>query len=409
MQEYSWHHGAMSMLPGNEADLLRQARTKLQKLLGAGWEINALEPGQAAVELNAPSANYTFDEIWLLEPARGRIKPAMVLVETKLTPVTPRAASELVDRLYRAVDEGYRTRQEAPGGQVLVVAPWISARSREVLEGKGVGYLDLTGNVDIRISRPAVVIRTDGARQSPFPEQRSYRGLSGPRAGRLVRELVDFGEPRMAAELVERTEISQGYVSKLLDTMTSEALIKREGRMITEIDWKGLLRSRASSYHLMRSGFHVGAIARRGRPALFEGLRLMTQDLRGRNTDEDRVIVTGSFVAEQVAPLAVGGPLYLYVPAGPHMIDEVSKRLRLLRVDQVANSTVSGADVIMIQPPDRTPFLRPQEIDGIPAVGYSQLVLDCLSGPGRMPAEGEAVLEWMDNNLEAWRDPSPLT
>jgi hypothetical protein len=35
-------------------------------------------------------------------------------------------------------------------------------------------------------------------------------------------------------------------------------------------------------------------------------------------------------------------------------------------------------------------------------------VLDCLSGPGRMPAEGEAVLGWMGEHEGTWRRPSPL-
>jgi hypothetical protein len=151
----------------------------------------------------------------------------------------------------------------------------------------------------------------------------------------------------------------------------------------------------------MRTGLHVGAIARRGKPALLEDLRA--------GKPEHRVVITGSYVAEQVAPLTVGGPLYLYVPPGPHVIDEVTKSLRLLRTDQTMNKSLGTADVILFQPPDNTPLLRTQQVDGIEAVGYSQLVLDCLSGPGRMPAEGEAVLEWMDNNVEAWRQPGPLT
>jgi hypothetical protein len=39
-------------------------------------------------------------------------------------------------------------------------------------------------------------------------------------------------------------------------------------------------------------------------------------------------------------------------------------------------------------------------------VNVPQLVVDCLSGSGRMPAEGEAVLEWMQANESEWRFPS---
>jgi hypothetical protein len=98
----------------------------------------------------------------------------------------------------------------------------------------------------------------------------------------------------------------------------------------------------------------------------------------------------------------------LHLPPGPHVLDESAKSLRLLRTDQVVNKSLSGVDVILLQPPDDTPLLRTQRIEGIEAVAYSQLVLDCLTGPGRMPAEGEAVLEWMDKDTSQWRRASPV-
>jgi hypothetical protein len=44
-------------------------------------------------------------------------------------------------------------------------------------------------------------------------------------------------------------------------------------------------------------------------------------------------------------------------------------------------------------------------VDGIGHVALSQLVMDCANGPGRLPEEGAAVLEWMQANEEAWRNP----
>jgi hypothetical protein len=48
-------------------------------------------------------------------------------------------------------------------------------------------------------------------------------------------------------------------------------------------------------------------------------------------------------------------------------------------------------------------FERPRLIDGVPHVALSQLAIDCLSGPGRMPAEGEAVLDYMVQTENSWR------
>jgi hypothetical protein len=33
----------------------------------------------------------------------------------------------------------------------------------------------------------------------------------------------------------------------------------------------------------------------------------------------------------------------------------------------------------------------------------SQVAIDCLSGSGRMPSEGEALLEWMRRHEGRWR------
>lgn len=92
---------------------------------------------------------------------------------------------------------------------VLVIAPWLSPRTREVLDGRGLSYLDLAGNVSIKLSQPAIFIRTEGEQRSPVPERRGRRGLSGPRATRLVRELVDFEPPRRANELAKATGMAR--------------------------------------------------------------------------------------------------------------------------------------------------------------------------------------------------------
>ena len=40
---------------------------------------------------------------------------------------------------------------------------------------------------------------------------------------------------------------------------------------------------------------------------------------------------------------------------------------------------------------------------GIRYVSPSQVVVDCLTGNGRMPSEGEALLNWMLANEQEWR------
>ncbi len=47
--------------------------------------------------------------------------------------------------------------------------------------------------------------------------------------------------------------------------------------------------------------------------------------------------------------------------------------------------------------------------DDVVYTSLAQIAVDCLTGPGRMPAEGEALLEWMQRKAPRWQAPSLAT
>jgi hypothetical protein len=206
-----------------------------------------------------------------------------------------------------------------------------------------------------------------------------------------VRLLADVAPPYRAGELGDAAKLSLPYVSRLLDTLEEQLLIRREGRIISRVDWPQILRLRAENYTLLRHNSYVGMVAPNGIDAVFKALRSK------RAVDGMQIVLTGSYAARTVAPLAVGGQLMLYLPAGPPRLpDEIGDDLGLLRVDK-------GADVLLLRAHDPVVFERTVDDGGVRRVALSQLVLDCLSGPGRMPAEGEAVLSYMQDNTQLWR------
>jgi hypothetical protein len=378
----------------HERSLLEQGMEELRRILGEAWEITPLNTGKPVGGNDVAEPDLRIDMVWTVRHLTSHTPAGAMLVEAK-TNLSPAVAA-------RVLEPQASLMRQLPGqAAVLVVAPWLSPRTREVLDRRDFGYLDLTGNVSIKLSQPAIFIRTEGEQRSPVPEHRGRRGLSGSRAARLVRELVDFEPPRRANELAKATEISESYVSRLLDSMSDEALIMRDGRVITDVDWPALLRARAASYELLRANRAVAVVARQGRNRLLDALRM--------NKNRHRVLLTGSFAAEAIAPTTVGGPLMLYVPPGPQVVDEVAQDLALLRTGD-HQGRGSASDVMLLQPTSDEAFDRPQRerVDGVECVGLSQLVLDCLSGPGRMPAEGEAVLAWMQAHEGDWREASPL-
>ena len=62
-----------------------------------------------------------------------------------------------------------------------------------------------------------------------------------------------------------------------------------------------------------------------------------------------------------------------------------------------------GANVVLLQPEDQAVFERVDERDGLACATLPLVVADLLSGPGRSPAEAEALMDWMAAHEEDWR------
>jgi len=372
----------------DEQELLNQGLDHLRRLLGEPWQVDAVnrpQPSDAALWMTASDPEQL---VAIHSPLGG--SSGLVLVEAihALTPA--RAAKEFGPKLALM----HRLTGSAA---VLVIAPWLSPRTRETLETLGYGYLDLTGNVSIRLSQPGIVIRTEGAKQDPHPSgRRARQQLRGARAGRLVRVLVDARPPYRATELAEASGVSPSYVSRLLDALEEEALITRDGRSVTDVDWRELIRARAAQYSLLDANPHVALLAQQGADKVLEVLR----DRRKFIEQFGEIAVTGPFATRKVVPnVTIGGQLMIYVPPDPRLdspLDRIANDLGLLRTD-------IGADVLMLRATNEIVFKGVRQVEGIPYVALSQLAIDSLGGTGRMPAEGEELLIYMARNEERWR------
>lgn len=374
------HSGGVDLDNLSEDALLEQGLQVLRDLLGPTWEVT-VQPGPQQTR----SGRRRLDALVQVK-AGGDSTFTQLLVDAKKD-ITPRMAEE---QLLPKLD---LVRQVNHYTNPLVIAPWIAPRVQTLLREHGIGYIDLTGNVSLRVSKPAIALHTQG--ETRAPRSGSTGGgkatLAGPKTGRLVRLLADVAPPYRARELADAARLSLPYVSRLLDTLEDQLLIRREGRVIRDVDWPQLLRARAQQLILLRHNSYVGMVAPNGIDAVFEALRALPP------SDSKQIALTGSYAARSIAPLAVGGQLMLYVPAEPlRMSDDLGDDLGLLRVSK-------GADVLMLRAHDSVVFERTVCVDGVRRVSLSQLALDCLSGPGRMPAEGEAVLAYMQKNPQQWR------
>ncbi len=269
----------------------------------------------------------------------------------------------------------------------LVFADWLSPRTRELLRARRVGFIDSTGNADLRLPRPALLIRTDGSDRDPDPKPATGPTLRGPRSWALMRTLAEVRPSYAASDLAERLKIDNGYVTRILQTLADERLIEREPRCpVASVAWEALLRQIASSYSMFDSNETSTWVASSGPAQLLE-------DLAGKNTR--RWAVSGSFAASGLISVAAAQTAVIYTDDP----ERLAKLARLL-------PTNTGANVVLAQPFDPIVFERLRTEGSYPMVSVAQTAIDLLSGNARMPEEGKALLKWMEQNEESWRSKS---
>jgi hypothetical protein len=358
----------------HETDLVEAAVAWLTGSLPQGWTAERSSWHIAGPHGREPT---TIDPVIQL---KGGNATATFVVEAKRS-VSPRDVERLMAGLSR-------TLRPLANVSVLVVAPWLSARTQELLRDEEINYVDLTGNAWVRADHPAVFIRTVGASRNPEPATRELARLRGPKAGRLVRALVDVRPPYGVRKLAESIGLTAGYASRLLDALDRDALVDRSRRgEVVAVDYPALLRRWVETYDVLRSNEARRYVAPEGARTSLAALQALSPS--------GRAAVTGSFAAGRLAPVAAPALLLVYVDD----IAETAQALKLLPAEE-------GANVVLLRPFDQAVWSRLDHDGGIAYVAPSQAAADCLTGTGRMPAEGEALLAWMVENEGRWRVPS---
>ena len=122
----------------------------------------------------------------------------------------------------------------------IVLAPYISPAIQRLLEDANLSFWDATGNSAVRVRRPRVIIRTQGAAKNPEPPGRAPRlaTLKGRAASRVVLSLFTTPRPASLREIARETGSGLGTVSRVID------LLMREGIMFTDEGGRPRLRQR---------------------------------------------------------------------------------------------------------------------------------------------------------------------
>lgn len=329
-------------------------------------------PGEWRVRLRrlrAPAADGGFDA--LLEIAAPDGSSSEVAVEEKAG-IDPRDVPPLVRQLRRA----------AGARPVLLVAGFLSPRTRDLLRQEGASYADATGNIRIALDRPGLFVEAQGSDKDPGSEPRPLRSLKGAAAGRVVRALCDFAPPYGIRELAQKASTPLGSVGRVVGLLDRDALLERDetGR-IERVRRPELVHRWVQDYGLQKSNDAKSYLAPRGIPAFVEGLR----GARGYS-------ITGSLAAARTSTVAPSRLATVYVEEP----EALAKKLRLAEAE-------AGANVLLLRPYDPVVFERTWSEDGLAFASLSQVVADLLTSPGRGPSEGEELLRWMGEHVRGWR------
>jgi hypothetical protein len=325
-----------------------------------------------------------------VEPQQGSLRPDLMI---HLEAPDGRAASLLLEvkqvverRDVARIADQVRLMTANSGDYPVVAARYLSTSVREALAEDGLSYVDATGNMRIAVDSPTIFISERGEDRDPWRKGRPRGTLKGEPAARVARALLDNDRDWTVRELTAASGASTGAAYRVMEYLEREALVQKADKRYRVTDWERLLRAWSADAAFQTTTRVMAFIEPRGVDAF------LSKVAKGATFP---AAVTGSIAAKQWATYAPAKAAYVYVSS----IQEASEQWGL-------RPNTAAPNVILLEP--RTvgdvPFQNTGTAEGgYPVAAPAQVAADLLNGPGREPAEGEYLIEWMKANEERWR------
>jgi hypothetical protein len=331
--------------------LLGDARVELEKLLGRRAKLGS---GHGRID-----AALRFDD-------------RIILVETRASA----SSAQVADAGRRLLE--YRAKHAA-GGIPVVAVPFMGPVGQELCRELGVSWLDLSGNADIRDRD--LLIHVEG-RPNRFKARGRPSSVFAPKSSRVARVLLaDIGRPVQQRDLVRRTGLGPGYVSRTLHRLEGAGYVARDaksGRIdVREPDI--LLRDWRAAYDFERHEIVRGHVAVTGDEELLAVLDWGVRKLGARYA------ATGLAAAWILTSFAGFRLVTLFVER--RLTGQEESRLGFRRTER-------GANTWIVVPNDAGVFYGANLRRGaIPSVHPVQAYLDLGAHPERSSEAAEAVRE----------------
>jgi hypothetical protein len=190
----------------------------------------------------------------------------------------------------------------------LIIAPYIAKKQSQMLQNKGISWIDLSGNMSVRISNQIYIERT--GRKNRFPDtapiKKIFQGTSSLVSRALILKPEGFTSLYQIVDFINEhnANITISTVSKVIKSLEEELLINKSGKRIYVIDKEKLLDRLAEGY--------IDSVKRKR----MKTYRYATDDFKKlffsfyeRNID----YAAGGFYAAQIKGLAITEQVSLFV------------------------------------------------------------------------------------------------
>ena len=274
-------------------------REIIQYLQRAGEQFAPLRINRLEEQVNLPQG-FQADAIIEFSIQDGPAFKALV----EITPVpTPKNILEKARQLADYMSKASKTNMIP-----MVIAPYIGKRQGQILADKGISWMDISGNMLIRVSNQIYIERTGQRNRFPdtAPIKKIFQGTSSlvsralllkPEGFSSLYEVVNFINERNA-------NITMSTVSKVLKSLEEELLINRNTSLISVPDRGKLLDRLTESY--------INYIKRKERKTYRFSVQQPHYASLKRNVQKSNYLACG-FYATQIKGLGVTNEIMICV------------------------------------------------------------------------------------------------
>lgn len=264
----------------------------------------------------------------------------------------------------------------------VIVVPFIGERGKRICDENNIGYMDFGGN--IKIARAGLLIYTEG-KERPKGIAPINQSLFSPKATRISKFLLSQPHAEwMQKDIVEKTKLSKGLVSRVINKMIEGGYVIKKGEKLILADFDDLFSSWVESqmkWRERKKNYYVWA---QNTSNLMETLA----EKFSRN--KIKYAFTQEAGASLVAPFATFDIVSVYIES----LDKFPEK------SLSASEADKGFNLTLIEAPDEYMFTRVQDKGGLKVVDKLQLYADLRKNPLRGEKQASHLLTVIKKELK---------